>query len=121
MGFMDKIQKFLPERFRKKKDPSEGLKENRLKEKENISRLKNDITGYSCVIAFGRSAGIAAELMSSEQGFENVSFITSRHLSFLSLNSSIREDINGCPIERGSQDGTYKRLEVVAAQILSQL
>ena len=36
MGFMDKIQKFLPERFRKKKDPSEGLKENRLKEKENI-------------------------------------------------------------------------------------
>ena len=92
-----------------------------VKEKENISRLKNDITGYSCVIAFGRSAGIAAELMSSEQGFENVSFITSRHLSFLSLNSSIREDINGCPIERGSQDGTYKRLEVVAAQILSQL
>ena len=30
MGFMDKIQKFLPERFRKKKDPVEGLKENRL-------------------------------------------------------------------------------------------
>ena len=36
MAFMDKIQKFLPERFRKKKDPTAGLKENRTKEKENI-------------------------------------------------------------------------------------
>ena len=36
MAFMDKIQKFLPERFRKKKDPATGLKENRTKEKANI-------------------------------------------------------------------------------------
>ena len=36
MGLMDKVRGILPERFRKKKDPSEGLKENRVKEKENI-------------------------------------------------------------------------------------
>ena len=36
MGFMDKMRNLLPERFRKKKDPAEGLKENRAKEKENI-------------------------------------------------------------------------------------
>ena len=36
MGFMDKVRNILPERFRKKKDPSEGLKENRIKEKDNI-------------------------------------------------------------------------------------
>ena len=36
MGLMDKVRSILPERFRKKKDPAEGLKENRVKEKENI-------------------------------------------------------------------------------------
>ena len=36
MGIMDKMRNLLPERFRKKKDPATGLKENRTKEKENI-------------------------------------------------------------------------------------
>lgn len=36
MSFMDKVKGLLPERFRKKKDPTVGLKENLLKEKANI-------------------------------------------------------------------------------------
>ena len=36
MSIMDKIRGILPERFRKKKDPTVGLKENLQKEKANI-------------------------------------------------------------------------------------
>ena len=92
-----------------------------VREKDNLSRLKEDIKGFRCIIAFGRCAGIAAELMSKEDDFKGVSFVSSRHLSFLSLNSSIKTDISGAPIEKGANDGTYKRLEVVASAILSQI
>lgn len=36
MGLMDKMRSILPERFRKKKDTAAEMKENRVKEKENI-------------------------------------------------------------------------------------
>ena len=92
-----------------------------VREKENIDRLKEDIKGYKCVIAFGRCAAAAADILKADKDFEGVSFINCQHLSFLSLNSSIKTDIEGAPIERGCENGTYKRLEVVAAKINDQI
>lgn len=90
-----------------------------LREEENLSRLAEDIRGFDTVITFGRCAAEAARLIA--ESTEGTTFLYSRHLSFLSLNSSIKTDINGDPIIAGSADATYKRLEVAAESILSQL
>lgn len=88
---------------------------------ENLERLKNDISGYDYVITFGRCSAMAADNLKQRGECRNTVFLYSRHLSFLSLNSSIREDIHGNPIERGSEDATAKRLEAAAEQILQQM
>lgn len=87
----------------------------------NIERLKQDIEGYDYIITFGRSAALAAEHVKNKYGFEGVSFMYSQHLSFLSLNSSIKTDINGDPIIRGDKNATFKRLEAAAKRITDQL
>lgn len=87
----------------------------------NIERLKHDIDGYSYVITFGRSASLAAEQVKKQYGTEGVTFMYSQHLSFLSLNSSIKEDVNGDPIIRGDKNATFKRLEAAAKKITDQL
>lgn len=86
---------------------------------ENIKRLKEDISGYGHVITFGRCSQIGAEKLKGE--CQNTVFMYSQHLSFLSLNSTIKNDIEGKPIEKGDKNGTYKRLEVAAQKILDQL
>ena len=88
---------------------------------ENLKRLKADIVGYDYVITFGRCSAIGAESIKNDTECKNTTFVYSQHLSFMSLNSSIKTDINGKPIERGSADGTYRRIEVVAKKILDQI
>lgn len=90
-----------------------------IRDPENLNRLAEDIYGYDTVITFGKSADLAASLLKDR--FPGTSFLYSRHLSFLSLNSGIKNDINGDPIIRGSSDSTQKRLEVAADDILKQL
>ncbi len=92
-----------------------------IKSAVNIGRLENDLRGYECVITFGRCAEIAASILSEKESCKNIRFLRSRHLSFLSLNSSIKTDINGNSIQKGSPDSTYKRLEVAAKNITDQL
>lgn len=88
---------------------------------QNIERLKSDLDGYSCIIIFGRCAEIATELLKKKYGMENTIFLRSRHLSFLSLNSSIKTDVNGEPITKGDPDATKKRIRVAARFITDQL
>ena len=73
------------------------------------------------MITFGRSASLAAEQVKKQYGTEGVTFMYSQHLSFLSLNSSIKEDVNGDPIIRGDKNATFKRLEAAAKKITDQL
>lgn len=89
-----------------------------IKEPENIARLKKDIEGYNYVITFGKSAALAAE---SAGKIPDTKFIYSQHLSFMSLNYTIKNDVNGNPIEKGSKDATSKRIEVAAKKIADQL
>ena len=88
---------------------------------ENLARLAEDISGYRCVITFGRCASLAAKELADRGMCGGTVFLYSQHLSFLSLNSSIKTDINGNAIERGAPDSTKKRLEVAAWKILGQL
>lgn len=88
---------------------------------ENLERLKNDIEGYQYVITFGRCASLAAEYAAKAYDITGTKFLYSQHLSFLSLNSTIKTDIDGNPIEKGSKDSTYKRLEAAAKKITDQL
>ena len=88
---------------------------------ENLKRLKADIVGYDYVITFGRCSAIGVESIKNDTECKNTIFVYSQHLSFMSLNSSIKTDIDGNPIERGSSDGTYRRLEVAAQKILKQI
>ena len=90
-----------------------------IKSPENLERLASDISGYDVIITFGNSAAFAAEKIKGR--FPDVRFLYSRHLSFLSLNSGIKTDIDGNPIQRGAPDSTAKRLEVAADEILRQL
>ncbi len=90
-------------------------------ETDNIKRLCADISGFKYVITFGRCSAIASKVLTEQGLCADITFMYSQHLSFLSLNSSIKNDINGCPIERGSKDSTRKRLEVAAWKILEQL
>lgn len=87
---------------------------------QNLERLRRDIEGYSYVITFGRSAqsAVSAAIGDNEN---SIKLIYSRHLSFLSLNSTIHTDINGAPIIRGEPDSPKKRLEVAAKIIEDQL
>lgn len=89
-----------------------------IKKPENISRLKKDIEGYNYVITFGKSADLAARQI---KDLPDTKFLYSQHLSFMSLNFSIKTDINGNPIEKGSSDATQKRLEMAAQKILDQI
>lgn len=88
---------------------------------ENLERLKNDIEGYQYVITFGRCASLAAEYAAKAYDITGTKFLYSQHLSFLSLNSTIKTDIDGNPIEKGSKNSTYKRLEAAAKKITDQL
>lgn len=88
---------------------------------ENLKRLYDDLCGYEYIITFGRCAALAVEEMLGNKNISGVKTMYSRHLSFLSLNSSIKTDINGEPIPRGDKNGTYKRLEVAAKNISDQL
>ncbi len=88
---------------------------------ENLERLKKDIEGYQYVITFGRCASLAAEYAVKAYNMNETKFLYSRHLSFLSLNSTIKTDIDGNPIAKGSKDSTYKRLEAAAKKITDQL
>lgn len=88
---------------------------------ENIMRLKEDIEGYEYIITFGRCAAMAAEECEKQYDLGKTKFMYSQHLSFLSLNSSIKTDVNGEPIVRGQKDSTYKRLEAAAKKITDQL
>lgn len=99
---------------------TEPRKEEILSE-ENIRRVYDDIRGYKYIITFGKCALLAAEKAAELSGDREKVFMYSQHLSFLSLNSSIKEDINGKPIERGGKNSTYKRLEVAAQRIADQL
>lgn len=90
-------------------------------DQDNLSRLADDINGYKCVITFGRCAALAAKALDEAGMCKNTVFPYSQHLSFLSLNSSIKKDIHGNDIIRGAADSTYKRLEVAAQKILDQL
>ncbi len=96
-------------------------KEAEITDPENIRRLINDITGYKYIITFGRCAALAADEIKKLGLMPDSVFLYSRHLSFLSLNSSIKFDTDGNIIEKGSQDSTYKRLEVAAKMITDQL
>ncbi len=88
---------------------------------ENLSRLKEDLRGFELVITFGRCASFAAQRLSDDKTAPLPRFISCRHLSFLSLNSSIKTDVHGSPILRNDPQATDKRLMVVAGQVLSQL
>ncbi len=90
-------------------------------EPENLKRLTDDIHGYKYVITFGRCAALAAKEAGKKYDLGSTIFMYSQHLSFLSLNSSIKNDIHGIPIEKGSKDSTYKRLEMAAKKITDQL
>ncbi len=90
-------------------------------EPENLKRLKEDIAGYNCVITFGRCSALGTESIKNDDECKDTIFVYSQHLSFMSLNSSIKTDINGNPIERGSPDGTYRRIEVAAWKILDRI
>ena len=76
---------------------------------------------YKYIITFGKCASLAAQRAAEMFDSKDKIIMYSQHLSFLSLNSSIKEDIHGDPIERGSKDSTYKRLEVTAQKIIDQL
>ncbi len=88
---------------------------------ENLSRLMDDIRDYKYIITFGRCASLAVEAAVGQFCNDDKVIMYSQHLSFLSLNSSIKEDINGEPILRGSKDSTYKRLQVAARKICEQM
>lgn len=88
---------------------------------DNIRRLYDDIVNYKYIITFGKCASLAAQRAAEMFDSKDKIIMYSQHLSFLSLNSSIKEDIHGDPIERGSKDSTYKRLEVTAQKIIDQL
>ncbi|MBR2176739.1 MAG: hypothetical protein IJ861_07335 [Clostridia bacterium] len=92
-----------------------------IRDSENLKRLEKDISGFDHVITFGRCADLAAKLLSASEACRNIKFLYSQHLSFMSLNSTIKTDINGAPIEKGSKNSTYKRLEVAAQKIIDQL
>ena len=96
-------------------------KKDEILENDNLKRLADDIMDYKYIITFGRCASLAAEGCSKLFDMSDKVFIYSQHLSFLSLNSSIKTDINGEPIERGSKDSTYKRLEVAARKVTEQI
>ena len=90
-----------------------------IKAPDNLERLTGDIKDYDVVITFGRGATEAVSLLADK--LDNKKILHSRHLSFLSLNSGVKNDINGEPIPRGDPDSTKKRLEAVAADIISQI
>ncbi len=90
-------------------------------EKDNLLRLKNDLSGYKYVITFGRCAAAAVSEVCKMFDMKDVVIMYSQHLSFLSLNSSIKTDVNGDPIPRGDKNGTYKRLEAAAKKITDQM
>ncbi len=92
-----------------------------INEPDNLSRLADDISGYRCVITFGRCAALAAKAVVDSGLCKDTAFLYSQHLSFLSLNSSIKKDIDGNDILRGAADSTSKRLEVAAQKILDQI
>ena len=96
-------------------------KKNEILEKDNLSRLIEDIREYKYIITFGKCALLAAESSANIFDMSDKRFIYSQHLSFLSLNSSIKTDINGKTIEKGSIDSTYRRLEVAAKNITDQI
>ena len=96
-------------------------REAEITEPANIRRLINDISGYKYIITFGRCAALAADEIRKQGLMPDSVFLYSRHLSFLSLNSSIKYDTDGKKIEKGDPDSTYKRLEVAAKMITDQL
>lgn len=93
-------------------------------EKENVERLCRELSKVKYVIAFGKEAKEASLLVKSEflsQNLPSPSFIFSiPHLSFLSLNQ-IKEDKEGKKIEKGEEEGTRKRLEIVAGKIEKEI
>ena len=88
---------------------------------ENMLRLKDDIEGYEYIITFGRCASLAVAECIKRFDTKDMKVMYSQHLSFLSLNSSIKYDINGEPIQKGQKNSTYKRLEAAAKKITDQL
>lgn len=88
-----------------------------VEEQDNIDRLFQEVGHLAVILALGDQAHHALRLM-RQQGFRG-RVLFGKHPSFPSINTRIREDVDGNPILKGQKDATARRMAVVAREILA--